>query len=67
MGKKSEESRDVYNQTAFEYDASREVRYTAFHVKELMNSVELKESDVVLDIKTPRLMQFNYSSAGFTA
>lgn len=50
MGKKSEESRNSYNLIAYEYDASSEGRYTAFHIKELVNTVELKENDVVLDV-----------------
>ncbi len=50
MGKKSEESRDSYNQIAFEYDTSEEARYTAFHIAELVNTIELKENDVVLDV-----------------
>lgn len=50
MGKKSEESRDSYNQMAFEYDTSDEGRYTAFHIAELVNTIGLKENDVVLDV-----------------
>lgn len=61
MRKKTEESRNSYNQMALEYDTSDEVRYTAFYIDELVNS------DVVLDIKTPGSIQFNYSSADFAA
>ncbi len=67
MRKKTEESRESYNQMALEYDTSDEVRYTAFYIDELVNSIELKENDVVLDIKTPGSIQFNYSSADFAA
>lgn len=50
MGRKSEESRDLYNKIAFEYDKSSEGLYTAFHIKELVNSIELRDSDAVLDV-----------------
>ncbi|NLD81556.1 MAG: hypothetical protein GX642_10375 [Smithella sp.] len=50
MGNKSDESRDSYNQIAFKYDTSKEGRYIAFHIEELVNIVELKENDVVLDV-----------------
>lgn len=50
MGRKSEESKASYNEIAFTYDTSREGRYTAFYIEELVNMVELKENDVVLDV-----------------
>lgn len=50
MNKKTEESRRAYNQIAFEYDASREGRYTRFHIKELAGTINLREGDVVLDV-----------------
>ena len=50
MGTKTEESRETYNQMALEYDTSDEGRYTAFHIEELVNTIKLKENDVVLDV-----------------
>ena len=49
-GKKTEESRIAYNKKASEYDLSREGQYTRFHIKELSNTIELHEGDVVLDV-----------------
>lgn len=50
MGRKSEESRVSYNKIASEYDTSREGQYTRFHIEELMNTVDVKEGDAVLDV-----------------
>ena len=50
VNQKTEESRMIYNKMAFEYDTSREGRYTRFHIEELLNTINLNEGDVVLDI-----------------
>ncbi len=50
MSKKTEESRIAYNKIASEYDMSREGQYTRFHIKELADTIDLSEGDVVLDI-----------------
>ena len=50
MNKKTEESRIAYNKIAFEYDTSREGQYTKFHIKELSNTIDLSEGDIVLDV-----------------
>ncbi len=50
MSKKTEESRIAYNKIASEYDMSREGQYTRFHIKELADTIDLNEGDVVLDI-----------------
>lgn len=50
MSKKTEESRIAYNKIAFEYDTSREGQYTRFHIKELSNTIDLHEGDIVLDV-----------------
>lgn len=50
MNRKTEESRIAYNKIAFEYDSSREGRYTRFHMNELSNMIDLSEGDVVLDV-----------------
>ena len=50
MNKKTEESRIAYNKIAFEYDTSREGQYTRFHIKELFNTIDLSEGDIVLDV-----------------
>ena len=50
MDKKTEESRIAYNKIASEYDTSREGQYTRFHIKELADTIELSEGDVVLDV-----------------
>ena len=49
MGRKSEESRVSYNKIASEYGTSREGQYTRFHIQELVNTVDVKEGDAVLD------------------
>lgn len=50
MRQKTEESRIAYNQIAFQYDTSREGRYTEFHIKELSDAIDLSEGNVVLDV-----------------
>lgn len=50
MNNKTEESRITYNKIAFEYDTSREGRYTRFHINELANTINLREDNVVLDV-----------------
>ncbi len=50
MNKKTEESRIAYNKIASEYDTSREGQYTRFHIKELSNTIDLREGDIVLDV-----------------
>ncbi len=48
--KKIEQSRITYNKIAFEYDTSTEGRYTKFHIKELSDTIDLSEGNVVLDV-----------------
>ena len=50
MNKKTEESRIAYNKIASEYDISKEGYYTRFHIKELSNTIDLSEGDIVLDV-----------------
>ena len=50
LNKKTEDSRIAYNKIAFEYDTSREGQYTKFHIRELTNSIDLNEGDIVLDV-----------------
>ena len=50
MSKKTEESRIAYNKIASEYDTSREGQYTRFHIKELSNTIDLSDGDIVLDV-----------------
>ncbi len=50
MNKKTEESRIAYSKTASEYDTSREGQYTRFHIKELSNTIDLSDGDIVLDV-----------------
>lgn len=50
MTKKTEESRIAYNKIASEYDTSREGQFTSFHIKELSNTIDLSEGDIVLDV-----------------
>ncbi len=50
MSKKTERSRAAYNKIALEYDTSREGRYTRFHIKELVETIDLSEGDIVLDV-----------------
>ena len=50
MGQKTEASRLAYDKIASEYDTSREGQYTRFHIKELSNTVDLRENAIVLDV-----------------
>ncbi|MCI5955932.1 MAG: class I SAM-dependent methyltransferase [Clostridiales bacterium] len=50
MNKKTEDSRIAYNKIASDYDTSREGQYTRFHIKELSDTVDLNEGDIVLDV-----------------
>ncbi|MCI8609427.1 MAG: class I SAM-dependent methyltransferase [Firmicutes bacterium] len=50
MNKKTEESRIAYNKIAFEYDTSKEGRYTRFHIHQLSSMINLSEGDIVLDV-----------------
>lgn len=47
---KTEQSRIAYNKIASEYDASREGRYTWFHIMELSDTIDVRDGDVVLDV-----------------
>lgn len=50
MNQKTEQSRTAYNQIASRYDASREGQYTRFHIRELADTIDLRDGDVVLDV-----------------
>lgn len=50
MGKKSKQSREVYNKMAPEYDSSPEGTYTRPHKAELIRQVTLKDGDHLLDV-----------------
>ena len=50
MDKKTEASRAAYNKIAAGYEGSREGRYTRFHIRELADTILLREGDVVLDV-----------------
>ncbi|MCI8561610.1 MAG: methyltransferase domain-containing protein [Dorea sp.] len=50
MNKKTEQSRIAYNKIASEYDMSKEGQYTRFHIKELSDTIDLSEGDIVLDV-----------------
>lgn len=50
MNNKTEESRIAYNKIAYEYDTSREGRYTRFHINELSDTIDLSDGDMVLDV-----------------
>lgn len=50
MSTKTEQSRAAYNQIASHYDTSMEGRYTRFHIRELADTVDPRDGDVVLDV-----------------
>lgn len=50
MGKKSEQSKEVYNKMASEYDSSPEGNYTRSHKAELIKKVVVKDGDAILDV-----------------
>jgi ubiquinone/menaquinone biosynthesis C-methylase UbiE len=50
VNRKTEESRTAYNKIASEYDASPEGQYTRFHITELINTINLSDGNVVLDV-----------------
>lgn len=50
MSKKTEKSRMAYNKIAFAYDTSREGQYTRFHIRELSDTVDLHDGNIVLDV-----------------
>lgn len=50
MKNKTEQSRTAYNQIASHYDASMEGRYTRFHIRELVDTIDPRDGDVVLDV-----------------
>lgn len=50
MEKKSEQSKEVYDKMAIEYDASREGIYTRAHKAELINKVRVQDGNTVLDV-----------------
>lgn len=50
MGKKSEQSKEVYNKMASEYDSSPEGNYTRSHKEELIKKVVVKDGDDILDV-----------------
>ena len=50
MSKKTEQSRIAYNKIAASYDTSREGVYTRFHIRELLDTIDLRDGDVVLDV-----------------
>lgn len=49
MGKKSEQSKKVYNDMAWEYDSAPEGNYTRAHKEEIIKKAVLKEGDNILD------------------
>ncbi len=61
MNKKTEESRIAYNKTASEYDTSREGQYTRFHIKELSNTIDVSDGDIVLDVACGKGIPLKYS------
>lgn len=50
MGKKSEQSRKVYDKMALGYDSAPEGNYTRPHKAELLKKVVLKDGDNILDV-----------------
>ena len=50
MGEKSEQSKEVYNKMASEYDSSPEGNYTRSHKAELLKNVVVKDGDAILDV-----------------
>lgn len=50
MGKKEEQSKEVYNKMAKEYDSSQEGKYTRLHKTELLKQVKIKDGDAILDV-----------------
>lgn len=50
MGKKTEQSRSVYNETAWEYDSTPEGNYTRSHKEEIIKKAVLRDGDHILDI-----------------
>lgn len=50
MGKKSKESREVYDKMAGKYDSSPEGTYTRPHKAELIKQITLKDGDHLLDV-----------------
>lgn len=50
MGKKTEQSKKVYNEMAMGYDSASEGVYTRPHKAELLKKITLKEGDNVLDV-----------------
>ena len=50
MKNKTEASRLAYNKIASDYDASKEGRYTRFHIGELSATIDVRDGDVVLDV-----------------
>ena len=49
MKNKTEASRLAYNKIASEYDVSKEVLYTRFHIGELSPTIDVRDGYVVLD------------------
>lgn len=50
MGKKTEQSRKVYNEMAWEYDSAPEGNYTRPHKEEIMKKAVLRAGDNILDV-----------------
>ena len=50
MGKKTEQSKKVYNDMAQEYDSAPEGNYTRPHKKEIINKAVLRDGDNILDV-----------------
>lgn len=50
MGKKTEQSRSVYNEMAWEYDSTPEGNYTRSHKEEIIRKAVLRDGDHILDI-----------------
>lgn len=50
MGKKTEQSKKVYNEMAWEYDSSPEGNYTRPHKEEIMKKAVLRDGDNILDV-----------------
>lgn len=50
MGKKTEQSKKVYNEMAWEYDSAPEGRYTRPHKEEILKKAVLRDGDNILDV-----------------
>lgn len=50
MSRKSEQSKEIYDKMALEYDSSKEGNYTRTHKAELIKNVFVKDGDAILDV-----------------